>query len=115
MLVVVVALLAVVGAVLGLRMVQGQPPAASFEASAAAATSSPAGAAEAVHVVAEGDTLWAIAQDLAPGRDPRPVVDALAARNGGTALRAGDLLVIPSELLPGPAVDGLASGVADAG
>ena len=30
------------------------------------------------HVVEPGDTLWSIANDLAPGRDPRPVVDALS-------------------------------------
>jgi hypothetical protein len=29
------------------------------------------------HVVESGDTLWSIARRVAPGRDPRPVVDHL--------------------------------------
>ncbi len=103
-LVMVAAVLGVLGLFAGLRMLQGQPPAAPAEVSAVVDGSAGAGVAgaqsgEAVRVVAAGDTLWAIANDLAPGRDPRPVVDALADRNGGSTLRAGDLLVIPGELL----------------
>lgn len=48
--------------------------------------------------IVPGDTLWAIAVALAPGQDPRPVVDALADRNGGSALLAGDTLVVPAGL-----------------
>src|SRR4051794_14243057 len=34
-------------------------------------------------IVRPGDSLWSVAQRLAPGEDPRPVVDALAqARHG---------------------------------
>ncbi len=36
----------------------------------------------ATYVVREGDTLWTIARRLAPGSDPRPVVDLLSAMNG---------------------------------
>ena len=52
------------------------------------------------YVVRSGDTLWAIAGRLAPGRDPRPVVDAIARANGVEAgdLVPGQTLVVP---LPG--------------
>ena len=42
-----------------------------------------------VHVVVPGDTLWSIAAELDPGADPRPLVDALAERTGGTTLQVG--------------------------
>lgn len=50
------------------------------------------------YVVREGDTLWSIAERVAPDADPRPVVDALAAVNGVDAgnLLPGHLLVIPA-------------------
>jgi Tfp pilus assembly protein FimV len=49
-----------------------------------------------IYVVEQGDTLWAIARRVAPGQDPRPVVDALVEANdlhGG--LQAGQELSIP--------------------
>jgi nucleoid-associated protein YgaU len=50
------------------------------------------------YVVRQGDTLWSIAERVAPDTDPRPVVDRLAAANdvdpGG--LIPGQTLVIPS-------------------
>jgi Tfp pilus assembly protein FimV len=48
------------------------------------------------YVVEQGDTLWSIARRVAPGRDPRPVVDRLIEVNdvrGG--LQAGQELSIP--------------------
>jgi nucleoid-associated protein YgaU len=50
------------------------------------------------YVVRQGDTLWAIALRLAPGRDPRPLVDAISAANGvdAGALVPGRTLVIPT-------------------
>jgi Tfp pilus assembly protein FimV len=46
------------------------------------APSSPAPAAGAsVVTVQAGDTLWSIARSVAPGRDPRDVVDQLMASN----------------------------------
>jgi hypothetical protein len=48
------------------------------------------------YVVEPGDTLWSIARRVAPGQDPRPVVDRLIEANdlhGG--LQAGQELSIP--------------------
>jgi LysM domain len=48
------------------------------------------------YVVESGDTLWSIARRVAPGQDPRPVVDGLTRSNdvrGG--LQAGQELSIP--------------------
>jgi hypothetical protein len=45
-----------------------------------------------IYVVEAGDTLWSIAEELAPGSDPRPIVDRLAERAGGSSLRPGQRL-----------------------
>jgi Tfp pilus assembly protein FimV len=48
------------------------------------------------YVVQPGDTLWSIARRVAPGQDPRPVVDGLIEANelrGG--LQAGQELSVP--------------------
>jgi len=61
--------------------------------------STPAGAAAepVVYVVQPGDTLWAIAERISPpGRDIRFTVDHLEAVNGGSLLRPGQRLVLPS-------------------
>jgi hypothetical protein len=49
------------------------------------------------YVVAPGDTLWGIARKIAPDRDPRPLVDAIARENRLSAgdLSAGQSLTIP--------------------
>jgi len=47
-----------------------------------------------VVVVQPGDTLWTIARRLAPGADPRALVDRIAATNGGAALFVGQRLVV---------------------
>jgi nucleoid-associated protein YgaU len=49
------------------------------------------------YVVRPGDTLWAIATRVAPGEDPRPLVDALARVNGLDAGRLvpGRTVVVP--------------------
>jgi hypothetical protein len=41
-------------------------------------------------VVRPGDSLWSIAERLAPGADPRPVVDALQQARGNAALVPGE-------------------------
>jgi hypothetical protein len=47
-----------------------------------------------VYIVQPGDTLWTIAERIAPGEDPRPVVDALRERNGDAELVPGERLVV---------------------
>jgi nucleoid-associated protein YgaU len=49
------------------------------------------------YVVRGGDTLWAIAERVAPGSDPRSVVDAIAEANAveAGALVPGQTLAIP--------------------
>jgi LysM domain len=51
------------------------------------------------YTVKRGDTLWSIAHRLAPGRDPRPVIDRLIADNhlSGT-LQAGQSLDLPAPI-----------------
>lgn len=50
------------------------------------------------YLVHPGDTLWAIAERLAPGEDPRPLVDAIVDANGldGRRLETGLVLVLPA-------------------
>jgi hypothetical protein len=45
-------------------------------------------------VVQPGDSVWSIAEEIRPGHDPRPVVDAIVDANGGAALVAGQRLEI---------------------
>jgi nucleoid-associated protein YgaU len=64
---------------------------------AGAADGSPEPAAARSYVVRGGDTLWDIAELVAPGRDPRIVVDAIAGANDvdAGALVPGQTIVIP--------------------
>ncbi|MEZ3159787.1 LysM peptidoglycan-binding domain-containing protein [Microbacterium sp. BWT-B31] len=57
----------------------------------------PAGTFETV-TVQPGDTLWAIAEGVAPGSDPRDVVDAIVRLNalGSVGIVAGQELAIPA-------------------
>ena len=43
-------------------------------------------------VVQPGDTLWSIAAELAPDRDRREVIDAIAEARGGTVLMPGEAI-----------------------
>src|SRR4051794_18498725 len=47
-------------------------------------------------VVQSGDSLWSIAQRVAPGHDPRPIVDALAAELHGAMLMEGATISVPA-------------------
>jgi hypothetical protein len=47
------------------------------------------------YVVGEGDSLWNVARHVAPDRDPRPVVDALAAARQDAPLLPGETIVWP--------------------
>ncbi len=52
--------------------------------------------------VMPGDTLWSIAEEVAPAADPRDVVDAIMRLNalGSAQLDAGVELAIPAEYAP---------------
>ena len=55
-----------------------------------------------VYIVEPGDTLWAIATQLArPGEDIRPIVDALTEQTGGAYLDVGQRIVIDHSTLRG--------------
>jgi hypothetical protein len=49
-------------------------------------------------VVQPGESLWAVAKRVAPGHDPRAVIDQLADLNHleSSAVQAGQLLVVPA-------------------
>lgn len=52
--------------------------------------------------VSSGDSLWSIAEEIAPAADPRDVVDAIVRLNAldGATLQAGQSLAIPAEYAP---------------
>jgi Tfp pilus assembly protein FimV len=79
-------------AVLGIAIVSGGAALASGESSA------PAGTFATVTVM-PGDTLWSIAEEVAPTDDPRDVVDAIMRLNVLESGRvdAGESLAIPLE------------------
>ncbi|MCU1463049.1 MAG: hypothetical protein JWO37_3124 [Acidimicrobiales bacterium] len=64
-------------------------------AAPAVATPAPiAVAGPGTYVVQPGDTWWSIARRLHPDGDVRPIVDELAARNGGPSLQVGQRVSI---------------------
>lgn len=52
--------------------------------------------------VSAGDSLWSIAEQVAPGADPRDVVDEIVRLNAldGVTVSAGQQLAIPSRYAP---------------
>jgi Tfp pilus assembly protein FimV len=64
--------------------------------------SAPAGTFEQVTVM-PGDTLWSIAETVAPGEDPRDVIDAIMRLNAlpSGALISGEKLSLPREYTSG--------------
>lgn len=77
---------------LGLAIVSGGSALASREDGA------PAGTFDTVTVL-PGESLWAIAEEVAPNSDPRDVVDAIISLNqlSSSAVMAGERLSIPAE------------------
>lgn len=75
-----------------------------FNGGAALATRDDAHVSFDTVTVHSGDTLWAIAQDVAPDVDPRDVVDEIVRLNqlpGGT-IQAGQRLAIPAQYSSAP-------------
>jgi len=95
----VLALFAAMPAVLALAfaIISGGSALATRDAGA------PAGTFETV-TVTSGDTLWSIAEEVAPGRDPRDVVDEIVRLNAleTVEVRAGQSLSIPADLTSRP-------------
>jgi hypothetical protein len=93
----------IVGALLAVRVAQGQPPAQDWSGTVSVASSAadvtPAGADDLVVVAAPGDSLWSIAERYIPGHDRRHAVATLADLNGGSSLQVGQQIVVPRELL----------------
>ena len=54
--------------------------------------------------VAAGESLWSIAEQVAPGADPRDVVDAIVRLNAleGVTVSAGQQIAIPAEYASAP-------------
>jgi LysM repeat protein len=90
-LVALVSVLAVAGLLLSAGT-SGQGPVSGPAATVAVPAATDGSAA--VHVVQPGDTLWSIAAAVAPGSDPRPIVDELARRSGGAGLQPGQRIAI---------------------
>lgn len=85
MVVALVLVMAQAGAALG-----GSPLASPERRPAASHASASTGSRSTV--VRPGDSLWTVASRLAPGSDPRPVVDALAGARHGTVLVPGETI-----------------------
>jgi nucleoid-associated protein YgaU len=81
---------------LGFAIIGGGAALASRDAGA------PAGAFTTVTVSA-GDSLWSIAEEIAPSEDPRDVVSAIVRLNGldGVMIESGQRIAIPTEYATG--------------
>ena len=81
---------------LSVAMISGGTALASRDSGA------PAGSFATV-TVSTGDSLWSIAEEVAPSADPRDVVDAIVRLNAlrGVAISAGQRLAIPAEYSAG--------------
>ena len=68
-------------------------------AQAAPRTTGTAATHTASTVVRPGESLWAVAERVAPGHDPRAVIDQIADLNNlsSSGLQAGQLLVVPTK------------------
>ncbi len=70
----------------------------ALRAEAAGEAAAPAPAGWHLIVVQPHDTLWGIARDVAPGADPRVLIEDMRSVNdlSGSALQAGDRLWVPA-------------------
>lgn len=57
--------------------------------------SGPSASSGNVVVVQPGDTFWKLARSVQPTGDVRPLIAQLARAHGGSALQAGDRIVLP--------------------
>jgi hypothetical protein len=73
-----------------LVLVMAQAGAALGSSTLTAPERRPASAHVITITVRPGDSLWSIAQRLAPGEDPRPIVDSLEQARHGTPLQPGE-------------------------
>ena len=82
----------VVAVLLGmvLVLVMAQAGAALGSSTLTAPERRPASAHVTTITVRPGDSLWSIAQRLAPGEDPRPIVDELEQARHGAPLQPGE-------------------------
>ena len=81
----------------GVALVLGWSSAAAHGADRPPDDGRPAAQTSLTYVVEPGDTLWSVARQVAPDRDPREVVEAIARTNGMLDVRlvAGQSLQIP--------------------
>jgi Tfp pilus assembly protein FimV len=81
---------------LGIAMISGGSALASKDSGARAGSF-------ATVTVSTGDSLWSIAEEVAPSADPRDVVDAIVRLNAlhGAGISAGQRLAIPAEYSAG--------------
>ena len=94
----------VFGLFLAVRVSQDPPPPGGWaeRSGSRAPAQAFAGPGDQIRIAQPGDTFWALARELAPDEDPRPVVDRLVAANGGrSVLDAGQEIVIPAGLVGG--------------
>ena len=96
-----VAVAVVFGLLLAVRLLQGAPPATLSDLHVTSSGSAQAlsGPEDQVRIAQAGDTYWALALELAPNADPRPIVDLLVEVNGGAGIDVGQKLLIPAELI----------------
>ena len=95
-----VGIVAVLVLLVGFRALQGLPPSGSWADVQQAARFEPpvAHQNDALWIVQPGETLWGIAESVAPAADRREVVQILTEANGGSSIWAGQKIVVPAGL-----------------